>query len=220
MSSIKKTLGDLVKTYPGAGKIFHDHGLDFCCGGSRTLEQACAESHLNAEKIISEVEGGVNGGKQTIQWDSQTPEQLITHILKQYHEPLRQELPRLIELAKKVEAVHADKVHCPKGLSAHLEEIQTAVHSHLAKEEQILFPMILSGVGVGAQMPIRVMMMEHEDHGKNLKITRELTQDFAVPSDGCESWRELYRSLEKLEFDLMEHIHLENNILFPKVLSE
>jgi regulator of cell morphogenesis and NO signaling len=96
---------------------------------------------------------------------------------------------------------------------------RAAVDSHLAKEEQILFPLILSGRGKTAHMPVQVMMQEHEDHGQNLQRIRELTSNLQIPDYACASWRELYRSLAQLEVELMDHIHLENNILFPRVLT-
>jgi len=105
------------------------------------------------------------------------------------------------------------------GLADLLTEVRTAVESHLAKEEQILFPLIVAGRGRTAHMPVQVMMQEHEDHGQNLRRIREITSDLTVPEHACASWRELYRALGELEVELMDHIHLENNILFPRVLA-
>jgi regulator of cell morphogenesis and NO signaling len=130
------------------------------------------------------------------------------------------ELPRLIYLAGKVEDAHAGKPECPQGLRDLLEEIQTAVESHLAKEEQILFPLILAGRGRNAHMPVNVMIQEHEDHGQNLQRIRTITRNLELPESACATWRELYRSLGQLEIELMDHIHLENNILFPRALAE
>ena len=100
-----------------------------------------------------------------------------------------------------------------------LREIHLAVESHLGKEEQILFPLILAGHGESAHMPIQVMLQEHEDHGQNLQRIRATTSDLTPPSYACDSWRALYRALAKLEIDLMAHIHLENNMLFPRALA-
>ncbi len=118
-----------------------------------------------------------------------------------------------------MEDAHADKPERPAGLADLLTEVRAAVESHLAKEEQILFPLILSGRGQMAHMPVQVMMQEHEDHGENLRRIRELTNDLQIPEYACASWRELYRSLARLEVELMDHIHLENNILFPRALA-
>jgi regulator of cell morphogenesis and NO signaling len=105
------------------------------------------------------------------------------------------------------------------GLAELLDEVGTEVASHLAKEEQILFPLILSGRGPMAHMPVQVMIREHEDHGQNLRRIRELTSDFALPDYACATFRELYRALAQLEVELMDHIHLENNVLFPRALA-
>ena len=100
-----------------------------------------------------------------------------------------------------------------------LDDVRLAVESHLAKEEQILFPLILAGRGPMAHMPVQVMVHEHRDHGQNLERIRKITADFKVPEQACASWRELYRALGELEVELMDHIHLENNILFPRALA-
>jgi regulator of cell morphogenesis and NO signaling len=154
-----------------------------------------------------------------IRWDRRPLEELVQHILDRYHAALRTELPWLVQLADKVEDVHRDAPARPTGLFKLLREIQLAVESHLSKEEQILFPLILAGHGDRAQMPIQVMLQEHEDHGQNLQRIRTLTSDLTPPSYACNSWQELYRALRKLEVDLMAHIHLENNVLFPRSLA-
>ena len=131
----------------------------------------------------------------------------------------RLELPELVALAEKVEDRHAEKSTCPRGLAAHLGQVHEAVLSHLAKEEEILFPMIVDGLGARAGSPIQVMEHEHLDHARNLRRTRELAHDFVPPQEACTTWQALYLRLDNLEAELMEHIHLENNVLFPRALS-
>ncbi|MEW6271874.1 MAG: hemerythrin domain-containing protein [Thermodesulfobacteriota bacterium] len=116
--------------------------------------------------------------------------------------------------------MHGAKPSCPRGLAAHLATMSEEVEGHLAKEEQVLFPLIVAGVGERARMPMHVMMLEHEDHGESLRRTRELTANLVPPPEACTSWRALYLGLEQLEAELFEHIHLENNVLFPRVLNE
>jgi regulator of cell morphogenesis and NO signaling len=123
-----------------------------------------------------------------------------------------------VELARRVEKVHAGKPECPAGLADHLEAMGPFVADHLGKEEELLFPLILSGHGRHATMPVQVMMREHDDHGEGLRRIRELTNDLRLPEGACATWRELYRALAQLETELMEHIHLENNVLFPRAL--
>jgi regulator of cell morphogenesis and NO signaling len=219
MMSTERTLGELVATHPAAAKVFHRHHLDFCCGGEETLAAACAAHGLSPDTVLREVDTAVTDQPQEVRWNDQPVPDLIRHILERYHAPLRLELPRLVELARKVEHVHADNPERPAGLTALLADVHEAVESHLAKEEQILFPLILSGRGPMAHMPVQVMVQEHDDHGQSLRRIRELTRDFRVPAEACASWRELYRALQQLETDLMAHIHLENHVLFPRALG-
>jgi len=214
-----QTLGELVTRYPGAAKVFYNHGLDYCCGGAQTLDEACREKSLDPDQVLAEVQAPEAGSSNQVRWEEQPLGDLVDHILSRYHAPLREELARLIDLAAKVEQAHAGKPDCPRGLKQHLIGIAEAVESHLAKEEQILFPLIKAGQTQGAANPIRVMVHEHESHGENLGKTRTMTGDFHLPAEACTTWAELYRSLQRLEKDLMDHIHLENNILFPRVLN-
>lgn len=212
-------LSDLARTLPVASRVFHRHRLDFCCGGLRTLQEACREVNLPVQNLIAEIEAELQVAGPAERWDERQPEEIVQHILSTYHAPLRPEIARLLELARKVEQVHADKETCPRGLAAHLAQMAIAVDEHLGKEEQILFPMILSGNWTFARMPIQVMLQEHDDHAASLRRTRQLTADFTLPAEACSTWRALYLGLEQLERDLMDHIHLENNVLFVQVLN-
>jgi len=156
---------------------------------------------------------------ETTVWETQPPAAIIDFILRRYHDPLRRDLPILVSGARRVEAERAPSPLRPDGLADHLEQILMAVESHLAKEEKILFPLILAGRGGSAFMPIKVMMAEHEDHVANLERTRALTHDFVLPADASETWRTLYLDLQRLEADLNAHIQLENNVLFTRVMS-
>jgi len=220
MIGVEMTLGDLVTENPAAAKVFYRHGLDFCCGGQQSLTGACAAEGLAAEDVLSEIEGLSAEPTVSIPWKTRPLAELVAHIVEHYHASLRTEIPRLIDLARQVEHAHADKADSPAGLADLLVQVQGAVESHLAKEEQILFPLILAGRGTTAHMPIQVMVQEHEDHGQNLARIRQITNNLSVPEHACTTWRELYRSLEQLERELMDHIHLENNNLFPRALAE
>jgi len=154
------------------------------------------------------------------QWGMRPLPELVDHILTRYHDPLREDLPPLVDAAAKVERVHGDKADCPRGLADHLARLHAELGTHLAKEEQVLFPAIRSGRrGQHVHMPIRMMMQEHEDHEVNLQRIRELTSNFAPPAGACGTWRGLYAGLAKLDADLSEHIHFENDVLFPRVLN-
>jgi regulator of cell morphogenesis and NO signaling len=136
-----------------------------------------------------------------------------------YHRRLRLALPDLVAMAHKVAARHAARPECPTGLAAHLEAMLTSVLHHMRKEEEILFPMIVAGMGSRASAPVRVMELEHEHHGTDLQEIRRLTNDLTAPPDACPTWRALYLGLQQLEEELMEHIHLENNVLFRRALN-
>ena len=153
-----------------------------------------------------------------VEWNARTQDQVIDHILAHYHEPHREELPRLAAMARKVESVHRDKHGCPHGLADLLAEMGEELELHMQKEEQVLFPMLRSGRGRMATLPIQVMENEHRDHGRNLERLRELTRGYDAPTEACGTWVALYLGLHELERDLMEHIHIENNILFPRAL--
>ena len=220
MTGLELTLGELVTTQPAAAKIFHQNGLDYCCGGKQSLKQACAVAGLDAQRVLDEIDTVAVEGRDDVRWDRRPLEELVTHIVRRYHDPLKTELPRLIDLARRVEQVHAERDDRPVGLAALLVQVREAVESHLAKEEQILFPLIVAGRGRMAHMPVQVIIQEHDDHGQNLARIREITSNFSLPQDACATWRELYRALEELERELMDHIHLENSILFPRALAE
>jgi len=217
--SATTTLADLAVAYPAASRVFHRNGLDFCCHGGRPLADACTERGLSAENVMAEIASEEAGAPDLPHWDTRAIPELVEHIVGFYHRRLREELPELVALAAKVESSHAEKATCPRGLRSHIEEVHQAVLGHLAKEEQILFPMILGGRGRMASGPIHVMEAEHVDHAENLQKTRRLTADLTAPDEACPTWRALYLRLGQLETELMDHIHLENNILFRRVLA-
>ena len=140
-------------------------------------------------------------------------------MLTRYHAIHRQQLPELIRLAARVEQVHGRREECPNGLTELLMEMQQELESHMQKEEQVLFPMILRGAGAMAGGPISVMRFEHDQHGEALERLAELTDDIHAPAGACNTWQALYRGLNELRVDLMQHIHLENNLLFPRALG-
>ncbi len=214
------TLADIAVSSPGATKVFLAHGLDFCCGGRRPLVEACAEKGLDADVILKAIEAAEAPTGDLSRWSNRPLAELADFIESHYHARLRAEIPDLIALAEKVERVHAEKPTCPHGLADHLKTMHAAVLDHLAKEEGILFPFIRAGRGRGAGGPIQVMEQEHDDHGRSLERLRSLTANLTPPPEACVTWRALYGRLGRLSDELMEHIHLENNVLFPRALCE
>lgn len=211
------TLADLATTWPSASKVLHRNGLDFCCGGKRRLDEACTERSLDPTAILDEIHAA-DRSPAAVDWTTRPVAELIDFIVDHYHRRLRDELPELVALATKVERVHAERDDAPKGLTAHLRAVHEAVLDHLEKEEQVLFPLVLNGLGPKASAPVRAMENEHDDHAVNLRHIRTLTDDLSAPADACGTWQALYLRLTQLELELMEHIHLENNVLFPRVL--
>lgn len=146
------------------------------------------------------------------------PKELIEHILVRYHERHRQQLPELIELANKVEDRHADHPEVPRGLGQYLQQMLRELDNHMLKEEQILFPMITSGAGAMARGPISVMQAEHDEHQDCLQVLTALSHQMKAPADACSSWQKLYGGISELKADVLEHIRLENDILFAGVM--
>lgn len=214
------TLADLATAHPAAARVFYRHGLDFCCGGRRALSAVCAERGLDADAVIAAIESEERFPDDNQRWDLQPLTELIAFIVNTYHRRLRESLPELIRMAGKVEMRHADKVSCPRGLATHLVAMHESVLEHLAKEEQVLFPLIANGQGRVVAGPVHVMEKEHEEHARALQIIRRLTSNFESPADACVTWRALYLGLQQLEEELMLHVHLENNVLFRRALIE
>jgi regulator of cell morphogenesis and NO signaling len=212
------TLAELAVTHPAAARVFRRHRLDFCCGGRRPLHEVCRERQLDAGSVLAAIAVEDPLVPDQRRWDEAPITALVEHIQTVYHARLREQLPALIAMARRVETRHADKASCPRGLAAHLEAMHEAVLEHLQKEEQILFPMIVGGMGRRAGGPVHVMEVEHEHHGQNLERVRRLTTDLVPPDEACTTWRALYLGLQQLEQELMEHIHLENNVLFRRAL--
>ena len=213
------TLADLAVTHPAAARVFYRNGLDFCCGGRRPVADACAQRGLDVTAILAAIEDEDHVATDR-RWDLATLPVLIDFIVHTFHARLRANLPDLIRMAERVEARHGDKPACPRGLARHLTAIHDSVLDHLAKEERVLFPLIIAGQGSGAATPILVLEHEHDDHARSLRETRRHTKDLQPPPDACVTWLALYLGLQQFEEELMLHVHLENNVLFRRALGE
>lgn len=213
MQLIDQPLSRIARRMPGSTAVLQAHDLDFCCGGNRSLRDAAAAKGLDAGAIAEQLLAlQPDAGERD--WGAATTAELIGHILARYHAVHRQQFPELIRLARKVEQVHAERSDCPAGLAGHLHTMHQELESHMQKEEQVLFPLLLSGFPAPA--PIAVMRSEHDHHGESLARLAALTDGLRPPRDACTTWRALYLGLATLRDDLMQHIHLENNILFEQ----
>lgn len=216
MALLDQPLGQLARNIPGATGIFHEYQLDFCCGGQHSLRDAAQAKGIDAAPIVERLEALHEAvtSDQAVDWSAVSPSMLIDYILERFHERHRDQLPELIRLARRVEHVHGDRPECPTGLGDLLDAMRQELESHMQKEEQILFPMLARGHGLRAGGPIAVMRMEHDQHGEALQQLMTLTNDITLPRGACTTWRALYLGLRVFREDLMEHIHLENNVLF------
>jgi regulator of cell morphogenesis and NO signaling len=213
MGYADRTVAEIATQLPGATAVFRAHHIDYCCGGARPLAEAAAERAVPLEQIEAEL------GRLSPDAAPEAPQDtiaLIGHILARYHDTHRRELPELLQLAARVEQRHAGNPQVPAGLRAALEEAAAALDEHMAKEEQILFPMMMQGGHPMISAPIGRMRIEHDEHGLRLDRLEELAHGFELPDDACPTWRALDSGLRKLIDDVHEHVHLENNLLFPR----
>jgi regulator of cell morphogenesis and NO signaling len=213
-------IGQIAASHPLATRVFSRHRLDFCCGGGRAIGDVCHENGLDTNAVISEITKELNSAVVEVRWDEKPVVELIDHILATFHEPLWEELPRLEEMALKVLDAHGEKdPEKFQEIADVVVAMRFELEEHMTKEEQILFPAVKEGRGDLTLGPIAVMMVEHDEAGDALRRLRELTNDYDLPAEACNTWRALWFGLNALEEDLHQHIHLENNILFPRVLN-
>jgi regulator of cell morphogenesis and NO signaling len=205
-------VGDVAAQLAGATVVFRRHKIDFCCSGGDSLAEAAAKRGVDAAAIAVEL-----AALDIAPPDA--PEEtaaLVDHIVTRYHDVHRRELPELVKLARRVEAVHREHPLSPVGLADLLIATGDELVEHMAKEEQVLFPAMRAGFKGSLDMPIRVMRHDHDHHAETIRVLQEITHDYAPPEDACRSWQALYTGVEKLAIDLIEHIQIENNVLFPR----
>ncbi len=213
--------GELAVRNHAASRIFHRHHINFCCGGQKPLRDSCHLAGVDPALVVQELEAAAHApAESAARWDERPMADLVDHLLTHYHEPLRLELPRLLYMAQKVARVHGghrpEMVECAQVLAG----LAGDMGSHLDKEEQVLFPWILSGRGSSAGSPITILMREHDAHALAVARLRALTADYTPFPAACATVRALLLGLEQFEHDLIDHTHLENNILFPRALAE
>lgn len=230
-----RTVAEIAAGSLAAVKVFEALGVDYCCGGKRPLTEVCAQKGLDPQAVVRTLEAAMRqqDAASETDWNHVPLEDLVRHIEQRHHSFLRRELPAIGSRLEKVYRVYNQR-YGPTltGLPEVFEGLQSELLSHLMKEEQILFPAILAcerAATVSAPMPqlpfgtvanpIRMMEMEHDEAGDALRRIRSITQDFAIPEYACVTYRALMAGLEELEQDLHLHIHLENNILFPRAIT-
>ncbi|WP_421380975.1 iron-sulfur cluster repair di-iron protein [Bacillus salacetis] len=223
-------ISDIVKKFPKASDLFKSYRIDFCCGGNRPLIEAIEERKLSSNEVLSELNNLYKNSRdlneKTIDWEKSSSSELIDYIIDKHHKYLNEELPLLSPYVTKVYRVHGERHPHLGRIHKLFYDIKSELIQHTVKEETEDFPLILSyeenptaESKEKIQEIINELETEHVSAGKILKELREVTNDFTPPEGACGTYRLVYQRLEALESDLFEHIHLENNILFPRAIS-
>lgn len=229
------TVREVAVELPESTKLFESLKIDYCCGGKRQLTEACESAGLEVENLMSmlAVLSWASGkAKDTVDFQELSLTGLITHILETHHTFTKSEMDRLTALIDKVRTAHGVNHPELSKVADLFQRLCAELKPHMFKEEQVLFPYIVRMDEASSQNkfrpfapfgvvdnPIRMMEKEHETAGTILHELRATTSDYNVPTDGCFSYQTLYRALADFEKDLYQHIHLENNILFPKAIE-
>jgi regulator of cell morphogenesis and NO signaling len=220
------TVAEVAAAVPAAVRVFTRHRIDFCCGGRKTLRDACSEQGLPFEALTRALTAeAATAAADVRDWAREPLPVLIDHIVGTFHEPLRAELPRLSVMAARVTNAHAAKAPALRHVEEVLCELSAELNQHMWKEEHVLFPAIRA-MSTGAAdshpwiaAPIAVMEEEHDRAGELLAELRHSTDGYRLPEWGCATLRAFYGGLAQLEADMHVHVHLENNILFPRALD-
>jgi regulator of cell morphogenesis and NO signaling len=233
MTTPETTVREIALEQPAAIRVFEKFGIDYCCGGRKPLAQVCQERSLEMDALLAAIENASQmQPSTTTDWTTASLEALCEHIVKTHHQYVRNEIPRLWQLAQKVVARHGTD-------RPELAEIQQLIKAagedlvqHLSKEELMLFPYITNmernfancgprslGCFGTVRNPIGVMMAEHDSAGETLARIRVLSNDYTPPEGACPTFLGFYQALSEFERDLHRHVHLENNILFPRAIE-
>ncbi|NUQ24283.1 MAG: iron-sulfur cluster repair di-iron protein [Saprospiraceae bacterium] len=229
-----ETLGQIAAKDLRKAQIFKKYGLDFCCGGKKTVKEACAAKGLDVTKIEYELQMADQQASlsRPLPYNDWGLDFLADYIVNTHHSYVRKNLPDIRAYSNKVMMVHGNRHPELFRINELVEAVNTELTNHMMKEERILFPYIKTLVAAknsgqpnqpspfgSVQNPVNMMEMEHEMVGQNLEEIRTITNNYTLPEDACASYSLLYRMLDEFEDDLHLHIHLENNILFPKAVE-
>jgi regulator of cell morphogenesis and NO signaling len=233
MTATTQTVREIALQQPTAIRVFEQFGIDYCCGGRKPLAEACAAAMLEIDAVIAALEAAETKPETKVEsWADRSLESLISHIESTHHVYVKRELPRLAQLAQKVVGRHGSTKQEVPLIAAALEQLSLDLIQHLEKEEIILFPYVVGleqSVSKGTAKPhgcfgtvaspIAMMTQEHDIAGSLLAEIRSLSGNFTTPQDACPTFHAFYDGLREFEQDLHQHIHLENNILFPRAIA-
>lgn len=222
---------DIVVQIPRSDELFKQNKIDFCCGGNRPIHEALAEKGLNEDAFLQKLhtlyqQALESKSSDEENWQEAPYSKLISHIVDRHHGYLVQELPDLSFYVTKIFRVHGQD-HPELGeLHKLYHSLKTELEQHMIKEEQVVFPAILKYEENLGQVErdlainrIDELESEHEEAGNLLKQIREITSDFTLPEGACTTYRMTFKRLEELESDMFQHVHLENNIMFPRLME-
>lgn len=221
-------IGDIVTVFPGASNLFLEYRIDFCCGGNRPLKEAIKEQKLDENKILTLLNERYKEfqekNEEFTDWAKEKPSKLVDYIEGTHHAYLKEELPRISELAFKILKVHGKNHEELFKVHKLINTLRTELEEHLVKEEELLFPLIKEyEVEKTNHSRERVLNLlnelekEHTGAGDIIKELREVTEHYIAPKDACRTFELTYRKLGELEQNTFQHIHLENNILFKNI---
>ena len=233
MTVATQTVRDIALGNPATIRVFEKFGIDYCCGGRKPLTEACEANSIAVDEVIAALErAAAEPVPQAESWAGKPLADLISHIVNTHHAYVNQEIPRLTQLAARVVARHGDTKPELPIIQAKVAELVEELSSHLGKEEMILFPHIVRleramaegqpaprGCFGTVSNPISMMTSEHDSAGTLMAEIRKLSGDYTPPIGACPTFLNFYNSLREFEQDLHQHIHLENNILFPKAIA-
>jgi len=228
------SVADVALTFPHAMEILNHHNLDYCCGGKKSFAEVCEAAGLNAESIWQEINimEANHGEDNRMRFDTWDVPLLINFIIQHHHHYVRQAIPQIQELLDKVCSVHGEDSPWLINVRENFSELAEELLNHLPKEEKVLFPALQkifdgtypacepSVVRASIGAPIEVMEHEHDRAGALIKSIRSQTDAYTLPPYACPTFKLTYTMLSQFDKDLMQHIHLENNILFPKVMGK
>jgi len=222
-------IGDIVAARPALARLFETLGIDYCCGGKQTLAAACAVHNVAASTIIATIGAtlaNLDAGPAEVDAAAMSLTELADHLEQTHHLYLKEELPRLVEMADRVARKHGWRDTRLAEMASTVQDLAQEMTSHMHKEEAVLFPLVRqidAGIHGGFQAaianPIRQLEAEHDHAGRAVAHLRLLTAGFVPDGEACNTHRALLAGLAQLELDLHRHIHKENNVLFPRALA-
>lgn len=233
MNPATQTVREIALENPASIRVFEAFGIDYCCGGRKPLSEACATRNIAVDQVIQALEGAEPAPADgTTDWKTQPLGVLAAHIVNTHHAYVRKELPRLEELAAKVVRRHGDTHAEVPVIQSKLAQLSEELLQHCAKEEIVLFPYVTKlerattegtakphGCFGSVSNPIAMMTQEHDAAGALVAEMRELSGNYVPPAGACPTYHAFYLGLYEFEQDLHQHIHLENNILFPRAIA-